>query len=112
MSHETFIFGMLVFYKVACLVVGWGFSYMGYRLFLADKTKPAGDLLAKNEKYALSLKGGAPGVFFVLFGTVLICFSIFKGVEYSAGPSLSAPGTASLKLLPDEPPFVSIKGKK
>lgn len=102
-TGEASIFAMLVLYKIVCLLVGLGFAFMGYRLFLADKTMQAGDMDVKGGKYALSLKGGAPGVFFSLFGTVLICFAIFKGIEYRATPQ-AAPPMEPLNLLPPQPP--------
>jgi hypothetical protein len=108
---ESLIFGLLVLYKIVCLIVGWGFAFMGYRLFLADKTNPAGDLNAKSGKYAFSLRGGAPGIFFSLFGTVLICFSIFKGVEYR-GPQQPNSAAEPLRTLPDRPPFAEGKDTK
>lgn len=105
MSDDVIVFGMLVFYKIVTLVVGLGFAHMGYRLFMADKTGSAGDLQAKAGKYGLSLRGGAPGVFFSLFGTILICLSVFKGVEFKREPSQQLQNPDIKKLIPDQPPF-------
>ncbi|MBX7259946.1 MAG: hypothetical protein K1Y02_26565, partial [Candidatus Hydrogenedentes bacterium] len=108
---DILIFSLLVLYKIVIVGVGLGFAYMGYKLFLADKTKPAGDLEARTGKYALSLRGGAPGIFFSLFGTVLICFSIFKGIEYkSSSPNDSAVSGISI-ILPDHPPTTQSQHK-
>lgn len=101
MTERITVFALLLTYKLAILIAGLAFCYMGYRLFLADKTASAGDLTAQSGKYALSLRGGAPGVFFSLFGTILICFSIFKGVEYEYTP---APNGSVPRLIPDAPP--------
>ena len=105
MAGEVTVFGLLVFYKIVTLLVGLSFAYMGYRLFLADKSRPAGDLEASAGKYALSLKGGAPGIFFSLFGTVLICVSILKGATFDKA-SLAAGSSTDLQIvIPDRPPF-------
>ena len=82
MSDNVIVFGLLVIYKLMTLIVGFGFVYLGYRLFMADKTSASGDMQASADKYSLSIQGGAPGIFFSLFGTVLICISVFKGVEF------------------------------
>jgi hypothetical protein len=105
MSDDVIVFGLLVFYKVVTLAIGLGFAYMGYRLFMADKTGSAGDLQAKAGDYGLSLRGGAPGVFFSLFGTVLICISVFKGAEFKREPPKQLPSATIEKLVPDRPPF-------
>lgn len=75
-------FAYFILYKIICLIIGFASVYMGYRLFLADKTNPAGDVDATAHNYQLKLKGAAPGIFFSLFGTIVICFTIFKGSEY------------------------------
>lgn len=111
MSDDVTVFGLLVLYKSLTLVVGSLFAYMGYRLFLADKINPAGDLQARGGKYMLSLRGGAPGVFFSLFGTFLISLSVFKGVEYRYAPSHQPITSEPIKLLPDRPPFETRKQK-
>jgi uncharacterized YccA/Bax inhibitor family protein len=111
MDNSAGIFAMIVVYRIMILLVGLAMSFMGYRLFLADKVNPAGDLVAKGGKYGLSLKGGAPGVFFCLLGTVLICFSIYKGIDYDATeavPRKDAPALAPAavtKVIPDKPPI-------
>jgi hypothetical protein len=104
MSEAVTVFGLGILYRICILLVGLLFAYMGFRLFMADKVGAAGDFEASNGSYALSLKGGAPGVFFCLFGTILIFTSILKGVEYDntkGSPGRDAPVT---KIISDEPP--------
>lgn len=103
MSDAVAVFGMLLIYKLATLLVGSLSIYMGYRLFLADKIAPAGDLSVSAPSYALSLKGGAPGIFFSLFGTVLICFSVVKGLNYGMS-SLEPVDRPVEQHIPDTPP--------
>lgn len=100
------IFSLIVFYKIVCLFVGLSFAYMGYKLFIEDKVKKAGDMEASSGKLMIKLKGAAPGVFFSLFGTVLVGFTVLKGVSYShEAPSLSSMDAQVPKVIPDKPPF-------
>jgi hypothetical protein len=97
------VFAILMAYKVCVLFVGLAFAAMGYRLFLADKTASAGDLSGSLGKYTLSVRNAAPGVFFSLFGTALICVSLFRGVSYEEAHS--AKTNAGLQMvLPAQPP--------
>lgn len=96
---------LLFLYKALSLLTGLAMVYMGYKLFLADKVNPAGDISVGNGKYALSLKGGAPGIFFSLFGTILVYFSIYRGLEYDLSqvePVANPPSQA--RTLPSLPP--------
>ena len=82
MADGTLLLAMIVGYKISVLLVGLALASMGFRLFLADKVAAAGDLKGGFGKYSLSLRGGAPGVFFCMFGTILIGLSVFKGISY------------------------------
>lgn len=103
---------LLFCYKVLSLLTGLAMAYMGYRLFLADKVNPAGDFSVKGAKYALSLRGGAPGVFFSLFGTILVCFTIFQGLKYDLSDLAGLRGAPPSNLiLPDTPPTEDLPSK-
>lgn len=105
MNDDAWLMLMFISYKISCLAVGALFAYMGYRLFLADKVESAGDLDVSVNKNRLLLKKAAPGTFFALFGTVVIAFTILKGVEYqSTGQSLPSKQTVD-NVLPEKPPF-------
>ena len=71
-------------YKIFSLLTGLALCYMGYRLFLAGVWGASGDLDAKYSNTRLILKGAAPGIFFALFGTIVITATIFKGLEISS----------------------------
>jgi hypothetical protein len=83
-------------FRLGVLTVGTFFGYLGYRLFLAGFVGPA-NLEAKGGSYALSLGQAAPGIFFALFGTVMIVVGISRllpvpkmvqpSLEYSSGKS-------------------------
>ncbi len=94
---------IVAIYKVASLLVGLGFGYMGYRLFLAGIEQPAGELEASAGKKTLKLSRAAPGTFFALFGAAVIAATIFQGLD------VELPGAAreALQSLPEHPPMVS-----
>lgn len=111
MSDDVIVFALLVFYKVVTVCIGLAFAQMGYRLFMTDKTVSAGNFKIEAGKYGLSLQGGAPGIFFSLFGTILICLSVFKGAEFNREPLQQVPLSTIEKIIPDHPPFDINQGK-
>lgn len=72
----------LFYYKLLSILVGAFIIYLGYRLFSKRIASPAGDLEAEGKGMKLYLKGAAPGIFFALFGAFVICFSLYRGLEY------------------------------
>lgn len=82
MLIETQVVLSLTLYKVASLLVGTGFAYMGYRLFAAGIWGNAGSFGAQHQDTALVLKNAAPGTFFALFGAVVISVTLYKGLEF------------------------------
>ncbi len=92
MSQDFSVYIALITYKIFVLIAGIALSYMGFRLFALARTSPAGDMEASWGEYKLKLGRAAPGIFFTLFGAVIICFSIFKGVHYSREPILAGSG--------------------
>jgi hypothetical protein len=73
----------LLLYKIVSLLVGLFFAYMGYRLFMAGVWGQAGELDAQFGNNKILLKKGAPGTFFALFGTVIVAFTIWRGLDIS-----------------------------
>ena len=113
---NVIIFGMIVFYKICSIFIGLAFAYMGYRLFLLDKNNDAGSLEAEHRGFQLKLTRAAPGTFFSLFGTILIVFSVLKGIAYSSDgragmavgsdvPASHTPSGEVQRILPNKPPF-------
>lgn len=92
---------VVALYKAASLLVGLGFGYMGYRLFLAGIAPPAGDLEAESGSRRLKLTRAAPGTFFALFGAAVIAVTIVQGFD------VELPGStqALLQRLPEQPPM-------
>lgn len=75
MNTET----TMLIYKLSSMGVGLAFAYMGFLLFRGGQTASVGDFEAGNGDKKLSLKGGAAGTFFSMFGMVIICTTMFKG---------------------------------
>lgn len=82
METEKHIIIAITSYKLMSLLIGFGLSYMGYKLFITGVWGDAGGLEAQLRDSKLVLKRAAPGTFFALFGVVVICFTIFKGLEF------------------------------
>jgi hypothetical protein len=105
MSDVILQFGILATYKIICILTGLAFGYMGYRLFLADKMANTGNITTNYKEFKISIKNAAPGALFSLFGAMLICFTIYKGLAfnnfYQNKPSQNIPSI----VLPDKPPF-------
>ncbi|HEY1606035.1 MAG TPA: hypothetical protein VGF77_10620 [Allosphingosinicella sp.] len=87
MDVEFKVYLVAAAYRLCVLLAGVLLTYMGYRLFLADKTLSAGDMKAGYDRYRIELKGAAPGIYFALFGTILIVISLVKGMSLHYDPN-------------------------
>ena len=72
-------------YKLASLLVGALFAFLGYKLFMAGIWGHSGDLEAQYKESKIVLTKAAPGTFFALFGAIIIGFTVFKGLDYKFG---------------------------
>ncbi len=81
MEIESQIVLSLFAYKLGSLAVGLCTVYLGYRLFVLGIWGDAGDMEAKFQDNKLIVKAAAPGTFFVVLGAVVVCFTIYKGLE-------------------------------
>jgi hypothetical protein len=70
-----------IIYKLTSLLIGFGLVYLGYKLFLAGIFEGGGDLNATFSDNKLTLKKASPGIFFALFGTIVIAMALWKGQE-------------------------------
>ncbi|MGL9621567.1 hypothetical protein QRQ56_26485 [Bradyrhizobium sp. U531] len=79
---------MLVFFRTTALVIGAFLLYLGYSLFKLGYFEKAGELQAAWGQRRLVLKQVAPGIFFALFGTAIVCLGIWKPIAIqSADPT-------------------------
>lgn len=100
---EVWVISAIAAYKVASLLVGLLFGYMGYRLFMAGIERSAGSLEASSGSRTIKVSRAAPGTFFALFGAAVIAATIFQGF------SVELPGNARqvLNSFPEEPPMMT-----
>src|SRR5215471_4010449 len=90
-SMTDFTQGMLigVVYHAFAIAIGFGMTYLGYKLFRVGVYEKAGELKAVWGEKHLTLKQAAPGTFFGLFGAVVIGVALVQGVhmtqDYSSG---------------------------
>lgn len=73
----------LVTYKTLSMLVGFASMYLGYLLFMNGVFGPAADLEAEQGGNQLRLLGAAPGVFFALFGAVIVALSVYRGLSFA-----------------------------
>lgn len=68
-------------YKIICLVTGIIIIFLGYKLFLKGIFNESGELEGNWKDLKLVVKKAAPGTYFVLFGSLIIAMTVFKGFE-------------------------------
>ncbi len=99
----------IFFYKITCLLVGLVLCWMGYQLFVKGIFQGAGNVTTSWDKFKLVVTKAAPGLYFVLFGTIVIAATVYKGLEqleapvgvYRNGAPLTISGADSLPVLKD-----------
>ena len=70
----------LTLYKVITILAGLAFAFMGYKLFINGIFTEAGELSTNWEDKHLVLKKAAPGTFFAVLGTLIVCVSLWRGL--------------------------------
>ncbi|MFM2368101.1 MAG: hypothetical protein RL619_397 [Bacteroidota bacterium] len=111
MGLESQMVLSLTLYKLACLATGLSILYMGYRLFMAGIYNQSGDMEATFKNIRMVVKSAAPGIFFALFGTIVISIAISRGLELNLsqnGSTLSKVESNDISL-PDNPPVLGNK---
>ncbi len=76
----SYIFISRALERVAIIASGFSLVYFGYKLFISGVSGEA-SLKAKRGDGGLELVNAAPGIFFALFGVLLISLIGFKDVE-------------------------------
>src|SRR4029079_5033776 len=69
---------MLVAFRMVALLVGAMLLFFGYNLFKLGDFEQAGEVRAAWGDRRFLLKTVYPGVFFALFGTIIVCVGIWK----------------------------------
>jgi len=96
---------LLCIYRIITMLVGLTFTYFGYQLFKLGITKGQGELTSR----WISLKANAPGIFFALFGTVIVVVSLIVGVHIT--PVVLTPGATDTIIVPPIEEIALDKGK-
>jgi hypothetical protein len=91
-------------YKIMCLVIGFGFAGLGYRLFQSDIKGQTVDLEVGIEKWWFKMKRSTPGALFALSGVAIVALTIWKGLAYEYRERLPA-RSPEVESLPAKPPF-------
>jgi hypothetical protein len=68
-------------YKVAVILSGTAFAYMGYKLFALASPGGRSEVTASLPKSTISIKNLAQGTFFALFGACLVGVTVWKGMH-------------------------------
>ena len=63
--------------KLFSMIAGLFFAYLGYKLFINGVSGNA-SLSAKKDKISLQLLNASPGLFFALFGALIIIYSVLQ----------------------------------
>jgi hypothetical protein len=82
-------------YRFSVVAIGLVFAFLGYRLFRLGVYEKAGDLKATWKGASLLLRQAAPGTFFALFGTSIICVALFKGFDIQRVTGMPANATST-----------------
>jgi hypothetical protein len=107
MSVDSQIVWSLTLYKIVSLLTGFGSLYMGYKLFVSGVWGHAGEVDATFSNNRLVIKRAAPGTFFAVLGTVILCFSVFKGLELRTSSAVGGESaTIGLPELPAKAPVL------
>lgn len=78
------MYALLLIYKLTCLIIGFSFALLGYKLLLKAKfDQQNGDLEIQSGALSIKLSTISTGVFFSLFGAGIVLFTIYKGMFFS-----------------------------
>jgi hypothetical protein len=81
MSEFVLVNLFVLLFRTVMVLVGFAFAYLGYRLFQSGVYEKAGELKAAWGDRNLALKQAAPGIFFALFGVIVVGISIVRGTD-------------------------------
>jgi hypothetical protein len=68
-------------YKTIVLIIGFIIIFLGYKLFKKGFVVDSGSLVFNYAGNKISIEKAAAGIFFSVFGTCIILFSVFKGID-------------------------------
>ena len=69
----------IFFYKIICILSGLLIIFLGYKLFIKGIFTESGEIESNWKDIKLIVKKAAPGTYFVLFGSIIVGMTVFKG---------------------------------
>lgn len=82
MDTNTSIILSITLIRIVTITAGAACTYFGYRLFMSGVWGDAGNVKTDLGNFRLAITSAAPGTFFAVAGTLIICLSIYKGMSY------------------------------
>jgi hypothetical protein len=105
-TSSEIVVGTLISHSVlqlATMIVALATIYFGYRLFYLSETKSTAEFEASGALGKVRLAKAAPGVFFTLFGCLVLVVALFHPVEFQLSPGPVTPGKTAAKVAhPDD----------
>lgn len=80
MDQSVWIFLIGTFYRIVCLLVGYAFAYLGYRLYLKGVLEKEGEISGGYGGWKFAFRNVAPGVVFVILGVIVGGFGIVRPI--------------------------------
>ena len=99
------------FFKIALILSGTASTYMGFLLFREGFSESKGKAEGEGHGVTFKMENVGPGVFFALFGTILIGITAYKGMEvtlpggvkvFSSPVNMSAAEASPVLVTPPE----------
>nr|WP_314623630.1 hypothetical protein [uncultured Noviherbaspirillum sp.] len=72
-------------YRILIVLGGILSIYFGYRLFYLEKSRQGELQIKTGEHYALTMRDVAPGIFFSLFGSLILATCLLRGITIRPG---------------------------
>lgn len=80
---NLYILIAITLFKLVSLLTGLSCTFMGYKLFLNGFLNNSGSISGEYKDSKLDIKNVAPGIFFALFGSVIISINVWTGLNFN-----------------------------
>lgn len=92
----------IFWYKITCLLVGLTLCWLGYNLFIKGVFRQAGNFTGTWKTFKIVVTRAAPGLYFVLFGTIVIGATVYKGFNLEECPIIQKVDKSPLVISPND----------
>lgn len=86
MDYDSYVL-YIFWFKTFSLFSGMLAIYLGYKLFVNKIAAQSGEINGSIGSGNLSIRRASPGTFFVLFGSIIICYTVFTGFNIKINPN-------------------------